>query len=91
MPDVPYQMIIRCSGHQDLPRERVQFRSTATEAIEGAKRWLRLYRNTDEKRKAYDRWAVYDLTFGRANRRLVDEGGIDGHTATVSGGGVFPG
>lgn len=91
MPDTPYQMILRCSGHEDLPRERMTFRPNDEAAKDSAARWLRLYRNTDTAHRCYDRWDVYDVTHGRRNRRLVAQGGIDGQRQSVQGGGVFSG
>jgi hypothetical protein len=89
MSDIPFQLIMRCSNHERLPRERVLFRPTEASAIEGVRRWLRLYRRTDPAHRCYDQWAVYDLTFGRVRRRLVKEGTADEQQSQASRGGVF--
>jgi hypothetical protein len=83
-----FQIIVRCSGHQQVPRERILSRDTVAAGVDAAIRELRRTRNTTRNGSDFDRWDLYDYDRGRRNRRLLGSGnvyGADTHLPGASG------
>lgn len=73
-----YQIVVRCSGHQQIPRIRVLSRDTLAAGIDAAIRELRRTRNTVRTGKDFDRWDLYDYSRGNRFRKLLAEGNVYG-------------
>ena len=83
-----FQIIVRCSNHAQLPRERVLARDTIAAAIDAATRELRRTRNTARTGSDFDRWDLYDFDNGRAKRTRIGGGNVNGpDNAAVRGDG----
>jgi hypothetical protein len=78
-----YQIIVRCSNHEQIPRSRVLSRDTDAAAVDAAIRELRRTRNTARTGTDFDTWDVYNYDQGRANRRLVGSGNVHGESARL--------
>jgi hypothetical protein len=82
-----FQIIVRCSGHQQVPRERILARDTTAAAVDAAVRELRRTRNTARNGRDFDRWDLYDIDRGRAHRALIGGGNEYGQDHPVSSAG----
>jgi hypothetical protein len=78
-----FQIIVRCSDHVQVPRERILSRDTVEAAQDAARRELRRVRNTAHRGNDFDTWSLYDFDHGRRNRRLIAEETINGPSTPV--------
>jgi hypothetical protein len=78
-----FQIVVRCSNHAQVPRERILGRDTEGAAIDAAVRELRRTRNTTRNGQDFDTWDLYDFDNGRARRRLLRSGHAFGPNPSV--------
>lgn len=82
-----FQIIVRCSKHEQIPRERRLRRDTRAAAVDAAIRELRRTRNTARNGKDFDRWDLYDIDVGLLHRKLIAGGNVYGQDTPVPGSG----